>query len=119
MKRVFAGALTLVLCCATWLAAADSEKKKPVSKQAATISAEQLQQIQTQLKQQQEQIEKLRAQLEQSRQALQQAQQKLQAGTEQTEQQAVAAHQKANSINDQLIGMQAAPSSAEQKPRAK
>ena len=106
MKRVFAGVLTLVLCCATWLVAADSQKKKPVSKQAATSSA-QFQRMQAQLKKQQEQIAKLLAELEQSRKALQEAQQNIQAGAQQTQKQAVATEQKANSLNDQLMGMQA------------
>ena len=78
MRRFFAGSLTLLLCCSTWLAAADTEKKEPAPEQAPTNSAQQLQQMQAQLKKQQEQIEKLLTQLQQTHQALQQAQEKLQ-----------------------------------------
>jgi septal ring factor EnvC (AmiA/AmiB activator) len=119
MKRVFAGALTLVLCCATWLAAADSDQKKPVSKQAAANSARQFKQMQAQLKQQQEQIAKLLAQLDQNRKALEEAQQKVGASAQQTQQQAVATEQKANSLNDQLMGMQSAGGVVDEKPHNK
>jgi TolA-binding protein len=131
MRRVLAGALTLVLCGSTWLAAADPEKKEPVPGKAATGSAQtseaqKLRQMKAQLKKQQEQIDKLLAQLQQSLKAMQQAQQKLQAGAQQTEQQAqtaqqqaVAAQQKANSLNDQVTEMQMTVGNVAPKPPAK
>jgi TolA-binding protein len=131
MRRFLAGALTLVLCGSTWLAAADTEKKEPVPGKTTTSSAQasseqKLRQMQAQLKQQQEQIDKLLAQLQQSLQALQQAQQKLQVDAQQAgqqaqtaQQQATAAHQKANSLTDQVTEMQLTLGNVESKPQAK
>jgi Skp family chaperone for outer membrane proteins len=131
MRRVLAGALTLVLCCSAWLTAADTEKKEPVpgkatTSSAQTSSAQKLRQMQAQLKTQQEQIAKLLAQLQQTHQALQQAQQKLQADAQQTaqqaqtaQQQAVAVHEKANNLNHQVTEMQTTLGNVEQKPPAK
>ena len=106
MRRVLAGALTLVLCGSTWLAAADPEKKEPVPGKAATGSAQtseaqKLRQMKAQLKKQQEQIDKLLAQLQQSLKAMQQAQ------------------QKANSLNDQVTEMQMTVGNVAPKPPAK
>jgi Skp family chaperone for outer membrane proteins len=119
MRRVLTGALTLVLCGSTWLAAANTEKKEPARKQATASSAQTMQQMQTQVKKQQEQIHKLQMQLQQSYQALQQAQQKLQVETQQTGQQAATAQQKANSLNEQVTGVQTPPGNVDQKPQAK
>ena len=125
MRKVFAGALALVLCCPIWLAA-DSQKKEPAGKHADKVSAELVQKMQAQLKQQQEQIEKLRALLEQSRQLLEQAQQKVQEGSQQVQQQAHVAQQqaeeaqqKANSLSVQLTGTGSAGGDAGEKPQAK